>query len=78
MNKLEKVDLSAIKAIAHDGAALQVLIERSGSFQIEQIPAPEQAFQGIQQLARFAVLTQQLDDGARERLLDEIEMIPVG
>ena len=76
---LEKVDLSPIKAIAHDGVNLQVLIERDGSFEIENLPAPAQAFQGIVQLARFAALTQETGDRSvvQERLLSEIEMVPV-
>ena len=29
---LQKIDLSSIKAIAHDGVSLQVLVERAGRF----------------------------------------------
>lgn len=76
---LQKVDLSAIKAIAHDGTSLQVLIERDGTYSIEYLPAPAQAFQGLQQLARFASLTQISGNSAasRVKLLDEISMLPV-
>ena len=40
---------------------------------------PEQAFQGLLQLAQFASLLQQSDNGltARTQLLDQIRMIPV-
>lgn len=76
---LAKINLSAIKAIAHDGTALQILIEQAGNFQIESLPAPEQAFQGLLQLARVADLAQQGNDrlAVRAQLLDEIKMIPV-
>ena len=45
---LQKVDLSPIKAIAHDGVSLNVLIERNGGYCLESLPAPEQAFQSFQ------------------------------
>ena len=46
---------------------------------LESLPAPPQAFQGLQQLAQFASLLQQCDNGltARKQLLDQIRMIPV-
>jgi hypothetical protein len=50
---LQKVDLSSIKAIAHDAVTLQVLIERDRGYCLESLPAPEQAFQGLLQLAQF-------------------------
>jgi hypothetical protein len=76
---LQKVDLSPIKAIAHDGVSLNVLIERNGSYCLESLPAPLQAFQGLLQLAQFTTLLQQSDNGltARKQLLDQIRMIPV-
>ena len=84
-----RVDLSSIKAIAHDGVTLQVLVERDGrtanrrrhrSYFLESLPAPLQAFQGLLQLAAlFASLLQQSDNGltARKQLLDHIRMIGV-
>ena len=76
---LQKVDLSSIKAIAHDGSCLQVLLETDNGYSIESLSAPEQAFQGLQQLARFASLTQSTLNSvsARTALLDEIRMIGV-
>lgn len=50
--------------IAHDGVTLQVLIERNGGYCLESLPAPEQAFQGLQQLAQFATLLQRSDNGS--------------
>lgn len=77
--QLEKVDLCAIKAIAHDGSCLQVLIERDGAYSLEFLSAPAQAFDGLLQLARFSALTQADRNGtaAKAQLLDEIRMIPV-
>ena len=63
---LQKVDLSSIKAIAHDAVTLQVLIERDGGtanrrrhggYCLESLPAPEQAFQGLLQLAQFTTVS---------------------
>ena len=74
----QKVDLSS-KAIAHDGSCLQVLLETANGYSIESLSAPEQAFQGLQQLARFASLTQSTLNSAitLTALLDEIGMIPL-
>jgi hypothetical protein len=44
---LQKVDLSFIKAITHDGVTLQVLVERDRGYCLESLPAPPQAFQGL-------------------------------
>ena len=76
---MQKVDLSLIKAIAHDGVTLNVLIERDRSYFLESLRAPLQAFQGLLQLAQFTTLLQQSDNGltARKQLLNQIHMIPV-
>ena len=76
---LQKADLSSIKTIAHNGVTLQVLIERNGGYCLESLPAPQQAFQGLLQLAQFTTLLQQSDNGltARTQLLDQIRMIGV-
>ncbi len=77
---LQKVDLSCIKAIAHDGVTLQVLIEHDRGYCLESLPAPLQAFQGLLQLAAlFTTLLQQFPNGltARTQLLDQIRMISV-
>lgn len=56
---LQRVDFSSIKAIAHNGVTLNVLIERNGGYCLESLPAPLQAFQGLLQLAQFTTLLQQ-------------------
>jgi hypothetical protein len=48
-----RVDLSSIKAIAHDGSCLQVLLETANGYSIESLSAPEQAFQGQQKACSF-------------------------
>lgn len=76
---LEKVNLCAIKAIAHDGSSLQVLIERDRGYCIESLPAPTQAFEGLLQLARFVSLTSTSGNSAtaKVQLLDEIQIMSV-
>ena len=49
---LDPIDLSAIKAIAHDGINLQVLIQSQDKFALQTFPAPQQALEGIKQLAQ--------------------------
>lgn len=63
----------------HDGSCLQVLLKTANGYSIESFPAPQQAFQGLQQLVRFASLTQSTLNSviARTRLLDQIRVIPV-
>lgn len=87
---LQRVDFSSLKAIAHDGVTLQILVERDGrtanhrrhrGYCLESLPTPLQAFQGLLQLAQFTTLTllQQSDNGltAHTQLLDQIRMIGV-
>jgi hypothetical protein len=73
------LSMSSSNAIAHDGVTLNVLIERNGGYCLESPPTPEQAFQGLQQLAQFASLLQQSDNGltARTQLLNQIRIIPL-
>ena len=73
---LQKVDLFSIKAIAHDGITLQVLVERDRGCCLESLPAPLQAFQGLLQLAQFTTLVQESGNGltARTQLLDQIRI----
>ncbi len=76
---LETVDLASIKAVAHDGERLQVMIQAEGKLAIQSFLAPRQALEGIKQLAAFTMLVQ--DPGRPEAaltvLVDEISMIPV-
>lgn len=76
---LEKVDLTLIKAIGHNGTSLQILIEKDNNYYIESLPAPEQAFRGIQQLAQFVNLVSETGSttASKNQLLDEIKMLAV-
>lgn len=76
---LEKVDLTLIKAIGHNGTSLQILIEKDNNYYIESLPAPEQAFRGIQQLAQFVnlVFATGSTTASKNQLLDAVEMLAV-
>ena len=48
--KLSKIDLSSLKAIAHDDDGLKLLIERGSEIEYIEIPAPLAAYEGLQLL----------------------------
>ena len=48
--KLSKLDLSSVVAIAHSDNHLQLLLHQDGELELLAIPAPVQAFDGLQQL----------------------------
>lgn len=48
--KLSKVDLSNLIAIGHADGYLQLVIDRGESLEVMEIPAPIQAYEGLQQL----------------------------
>ena len=54
--KLTKVDLSSLKAIAHDDDGLKLLIERDNEIEYIEIPAPLAAYEGLQLRASFEML----------------------
>lgn len=77
---LERINLSAIKAVGHDGVNLQVLLETDTGFQISVFPAPKQALLGLQQLSQLLTFNQPVDSNEVSRVrqdLNQIEMIPV-
>ena len=51
--KLSKIDLSSLKAIAHDDDGLKLLIERGSEIEYIEIPAPLAAYEGLQLLNRI-------------------------
>ena len=51
--KLTKVDLSSLKAIAHDDDGLKLLIERGSEIEYIEISAPLAAYEGLQLLDRI-------------------------
>jgi KTSC domain len=50
--KLSKIDLSSLKAIAHDDRGLKLIIEREDEIELVEIPAPLAAYEGLQLLDR--------------------------
>ncbi|BAZ31883.1 hypothetical protein NIES4074_43560 [Cylindrospermum sp. NIES-4074] len=48
--KLSKVDLSSLLAIAHSDGCLQLVLDRGDEIELMAIPAPVQAYEGLQQL----------------------------
>ena len=48
--KLSKVDLSSLVAIAHSEGYLQLLLDRGNELEFLEIPAPIQAYEGLQEL----------------------------
>jgi hypothetical protein len=70
--RLDKVDLSSLKAIAHDEDGLKLIIEREDSIDLIEIPAPVQAYEGLQLLDRIIAST-----AAIEPRGESIAMLPV-
>ena len=50
---LQQVDLSALKAIAHDGSCLQVLIAADSHYRVITLAAPAAALAGLLQLSQL-------------------------
>jgi hypothetical protein len=55
--KLSKVDLSSIVAIAHSDGYLQLLLDRGEEIEFLEIPAPVQAYEGLQHLSEIVAET---------------------
>jgi hypothetical protein len=48
--KLSKIDLSNLVAISHSDGYLQLLLDKGHEFEFLEIPAPVQAYEGLQEL----------------------------
>ncbi|WP_334311899.1 hypothetical protein [Aphanizomenon sp. CS-733/32] len=48
--KLSKMDLSILLAISHSEGYLQLLLNRGNEFELMQISAPVEAYEGLKQL----------------------------
>ena len=48
--KLSRLYLSNIVAIAHSGEYLQLLIDRGNELELLEIPAPVEAYEGLEEL----------------------------
>ena len=69
--KLSKIDLSSLKAIAHDECVLKLIIEREDEIELVEIPAPLAAYEGLQLLDRVIATNPRLAP------TPEVEMLPV-
>ncbi len=69
--KLSKIDLSSLRAIAHDEDGLKLLIEREDKIEYVEIPAPFAAYEGLQLLGSIIASTV-----AIEPCEEPIEMLP--
>ncbi|HLO83537.1 MAG TPA: KTSC domain-containing protein [Nostocaceae cyanobacterium] len=70
--KLAKMDLSSLVAIAHEDGHLQLLLDRGDELELMEIPAPVQAFEGLQQLNNLIAETAPLPPAP-----EPIAMLPV-
>ena len=68
--KLSKIDLSSLKAIAHDDDGLKLIIEREHEIEYIEIPAPLAAYEGLQMLDRIIASAMVLEPS------EPIEMLP--
>ncbi|AFY96503.1 KTSC domain-containing protein [Chamaesiphon minutus] len=77
--KLSKIDLSSLKAIAHDDDGLKLIIEREDEIEYIEIPAPLAAYEGLQLLDRIIASTPAMlgtSGYANEPCEEHIEMLP--
>ncbi|WP_309740536.1 MULTISPECIES: KTSC domain-containing protein [unclassified Chamaesiphon] len=68
--KLSKIDLSSLKAIAHDEDGLKLIIEREQEIEYIEIPAPLAAYEGLQMLDRIIAAAVAIEPS------EPIEMLP--
>jgi hypothetical protein len=68
--KLNKIDLSQVVAIGHEGGKLGILLDRGEGMEYLEIPAPEVAYQG---LAFVSSLSRTLPAGIESRYLIPLE-----
>ncbi len=70
--KLSRLYLSSIVAIAHSGEYLQLLIDRGNELELLEIPAPVEAYEGLQELNEIVT-----DSLALPTIDEAIAMLPV-
>jgi KTSC domain len=68
--KLSRIDLSSLKAIAHDEDGLKLIIEREHEIEYIEIPAPLAAYEGLQMLDRIIASAMVIEPS------EPIEMLP--
>lgn len=70
--KLSRLYLSSIVAIAHSGEYLQLLIDRGNELELLEVPAPVEAYEGLQELNEIVT-----DSLALPTIDEAIAMLPV-
>lgn len=70
--KLSRLYLSSIVAIAHSGEYLQLLIDKGNELELLEIPAPVEAYEGLQELNEIVT-----DSLALPTIDEAIAMLPV-
>ncbi|MDJ0799754.1 MAG: KTSC domain-containing protein [Calothrix sp. MO_167.B12] len=70
--KLSRLYLSSIVAIAHSGEYLQLLIDRGNELELLEVPAPVEAYEGLQELNEIVA-----DSLALPTIDEAIAMLPV-
>ncbi len=70
--KLSRLYLSSIVAIAHSGEYLQLLIDRGNELELLEIPAPVEAYEGLEELNQIVA-----DSLALPTIDEAIAMLPV-
>jgi len=70
--KLSKVDLSSVVAIAHSDGYLQLLLDRGEELEFLEVPAPVEAYEGLQHLNEIVAET-----AALPIIEEPIAMLPV-
>jgi hypothetical protein len=73
--KLSKLDLGGVVAIAHTEGHLQLLVNRGDELELLEIPAPVQAFEGLQMLNRVVAEAKTLASAPES--VAPIAMLPV-
>ncbi|WP_373539088.1 KTSC domain-containing protein [Chamaesiphon sp.] len=68
--KLTKIDLSGLRAIAHDEDGLKLIVERENEIEYIEIPAPLAAYEGLQLLDSIVAAPAAIESVA------PIEMLP--
>lgn len=75
--KLNKIDLTRIVAIGHDDEHLQLLLDRGNQIEYLEIPAPFEAYEGLQHLDEIIAAPESDCYPALPDNQPDIPMIPI-
>lgn len=76
--KLSKIDLSGIKAVGYSDEKLGLIVNKDEDIEYLEVPAPEQAYDGLKQIESLAKLEEKeprqklIDDNESREFLDSI------